>query len=675
MGCCSKCNAMTGTREGLEALISNDGYEHYNWYDIQEAAAQGCAFCKFLFDRIEYDDWVYADEDEEDEEVVMRRPIRIIAQMRKLTISDEEGKPHRSHPLEQVQLLGLIVLISKESDVESGERLIREDEKIGRIGDEFYHVVTHKSDLASRFVPGRTSAKELTPVVVGKIRQWLDDCVNEHPACPRHTATELPRRVLDVGGCNGTIRLYESHRGETAQYATLSYCWGKGGQQLTTTTGNLQDHMVSIPVKSLPQTIRDAVEVCQKISIRYLWVDALCIVQDDDDDKIDQIACMGLIYKQSTVTVVAASAEKVADGFLTEARPKRTFQLLDTNDHIARLPMFIDDDTTPGTVYLRTDEEHIASSALSIFSRGWTFQELLLSPRVIMFDTAQITLKCLTCNFEPVADTRLIFSYRCTGLPGSVFGAAGDLKEIKSTPPEEAWVSIIEEYSRRDLTQFDDRLPALTGIATELQHMWDDTYLVGFWKRNIIQHLAWVRSEISLGYPPFEGIGWDKRIGSPSWSWVTAPFKVEVPEPHAVPDARLVDSSVQLASPASPFGKVRSASITLEARVLTLQDMQQRLRVGSSYDGSMDLFLREVELDYPKEKPDFERCIWIYLGASLEERRSNGPHVFLVVEECQDRSLKRVGCTFLEFSFLKNNELKEKENYLFSVQKTTVILE
>lgn len=144
MGCCSKCNAMTGTREGLEALISNDGYEHYNWYDIQEAAAQGCAFCKFLFDRIEYDDWVYADEDEEDEEVVMRRPIRIIAQMRKLTISDEEGKPHRSHPLEQVQLLGLIVLISKESDVESGERLIREDEKIGRIGDEFYHVVTHK---------------------------------------------------------------------------------------------------------------------------------------------------------------------------------------------------------------------------------------------------------------------------------------------------------------------------------------------------------------------------------------------------------------------------------------------------------------------------------------------------------------------------------------------------
>jgi len=166
--------------------------------------------------------------------------------------------------------------------------------------------------------------------------------------------------VLDVGTHDSLIRLHQSQKNEKAQYATLSYCWGSGVQQLTTTTSNLRDHMLALPC-GLPKTISDAVEVCRKVGIRYLWVDALCIIQDDESDKLDQIAKMGSIYKNSTVTIVAASTENVTDGFLSNGKP---------DEPIAQLPIFVDNSTF-GTVYLRSQHaEEKYSSDEPIFQRA-----------------------------------------------------------------------------------------------------------------------------------------------------------------------------------------------------------------------------------------------------------------------------------------------------------------
>lgn len=103
--------------------------------------------------------------------------------------------------------------------------------------------------------------------------------------------------------------------------------------------------------------------MCRKVGIPYLWVDALCIIQDDENDKLDQIAKMGSIYKNSTITIVAASAEKVTDGFL-EGEPK--------NEPIAQLPIFVNNSIS-GTVYLRIRYgEDIYSSDEPIFQRAVT---------------------------------------------------------------------------------------------------------------------------------------------------------------------------------------------------------------------------------------------------------------------------------------------------------------
>jgi hypothetical protein len=326
--------------------------------------------------------------------------------------------------------------------------------------------------------------------------------------------------VLDIRTDHSPTRLYQSLKNEKAQYATLSYCWGSGVQPLTTTASNLRDHLLALPF-SLPKTISDAVEVCRKVGIRYLGVDALCIIQDDDSDKLDQIAKMGSIYKNSTITIVAASAEKVTDGFLSDWKPLKPS---------AQLPIFVDNSTF-GTIYLRMQHiENIYSSEEPIFQKAWPFQEILLSPRVLVFDSCQISPKCLEHGFQPVFETYLNFQFDCPNLPLSVFDSVNKYLALREIEEREnylrfnqayIWERIVHEYSERELTFFDDRRPALAGIATELSKSWNGVYLAGFWEETIIQQLGWYRNMSNFTRPPRKHT---KRIGSPSWSWVTVPL-------------------------------------------------------------------------------------------------------------------------------------------------------
>ena len=88
---------MTGTPEGLGALLSDGGYKHFNWYEIQETAAAGCALCRVIWDVTEHEDWHY-----EDDGSVTRAEIRILATFTRLP-SSVEGRPSR-HPLNNIHL-------------------------------------------------------------------------------------------------------------------------------------------------------------------------------------------------------------------------------------------------------------------------------------------------------------------------------------------------------------------------------------------------------------------------------------------------------------------------------------------------------------------------------------------------------------------------------------------
>ena len=117
---------------------------------------------------------------------------------------------------------------------------------------------------------------------VNSKRAWLfaesmlESCQIMHPKCAQKEPTYLPNRVVDVS-CSPP-RLYLS-RGESDKYACLSYSWG-GDQPLKLTTDNLPFYLKELPLAQLPQTLQDAILVTQKLGIRYLWIDSLCIYSD-----------------------------------------------------------------------------------------------------------------------------------------------------------------------------------------------------------------------------------------------------------------------------------------------------------------------------------------------------------------------------------------------------------
>lgn len=480
--------------------------------------------------------------------------------------------------------------------------------------------------------------------------------------------------MLDVGTDNSLVRLHQPQKGEKSQYAALSYCWGDGTQRITTTTSNYREHMVELP-HILPQTISDAIEVCRKVGIRYLWIDALCIFQDSDDDKLDQIAQMGAIYKNSTVAIVAACAASVTDGFLSNA----------PEEPVAQLPFFVDSSTS-GNVYLRLkDAEMTYDTEEPIFERAWTFQEFLLPPRALVFDSHQIHFKCLEQRLQPIFQTHLEFQFECPDLPISVHGLVDEnLARRKSESSKEnykrkvqigTWARMINEYSRRDMKFYQDRLPALAGVASELAKSWNDTYLAGLWCRTIVEQLGWYRTELprrnELPTHELQARPWKISYScpmpacSPSWSWVTVPGAVRIDSVY-YPDASLIDWGVDLKSQTSPFGQVTQGFIALEARVLRMSDLG--LKFKSWYDTSLNFTSSStVRLDFGDAKPKLENCRILYLGTGI--RYGTSVRIFIAIEKSANGKFRRIGYTKLD---LRDNQW---ETTLSLAEKRVVILE
>lgn len=169
-------------------------------------------------------------------------------------------------------------------------------------------------------------------------------------------------------------------------YATLSYCWGDPGQQILTVNDNLPEFVdQGIPLSILPRSIRDAVTVTQRLGIRFLWVDALCIVQDDDGYKNLGISHMADIYRNADITISAASASNVADGFLEQ---RETW----SGEGLA--PIWL-----PWGAGGCIGLYHNLMPALRvhdpIHERAWTLQETLLSSRLLVYSKQHHNYACL----------------------------------------------------------------------------------------------------------------------------------------------------------------------------------------------------------------------------------------------------------------------------------------
>ncbi|KAF2726874.1 hypothetical protein EJ04DRAFT_391062, partial [Polyplosphaeria fusca] len=140
------------------------------------------------------------------------------------------------------------------------------------------------------------------------VEGWMDSCRDEHMVCARTRKSEpLPKRVLYISNTSQNSVLLHESSGETAPYVTASYCWGVGAT-LQTTQKSLKQHAKEISLAAFPETLRDAILFARGLGFRYVWIDALCIIQGDDSDWTEQAKQMTAIYHGSALNIAIADA-------------------------------------------------------------------------------------------------------------------------------------------------------------------------------------------------------------------------------------------------------------------------------------------------------------------------------------------------------------------------------
>lgn len=213
-----------------------------------------------------------------------------------------------------------------------------------------------------------------------RLREWLQICEGTHPHPEKGLELNLTSlRVID------TEELRVREVDTPCRYACLSYVWGKGSQtQYNNATREDLEAPNGLQVLNLPQTIEDAIKVTTEAGLRYLWVDALCILQDDPDDKAKIISKMGPIYGGATLTIIASANTDPHEGLPGMGAAHR--------------PVAQDTASLQGmtlAVGLHDPRQPIADIDGSVWSsRAWTFQERALSARSVYFTRSQMVFKC-----------------------------------------------------------------------------------------------------------------------------------------------------------------------------------------------------------------------------------------------------------------------------------------
>ncbi|KAF8858193.1 HET-domain-containing protein [Acephala macrosclerotiorum] len=340
------------------------------------------------------------------------------------------------------------------------------------------------------------------------LRDCLYQCTTSHPLCSAlQNVHWFPDRLLRLnesstgGECD--LQLIETalHR-PTSRYITLSHCWG-GTVHLSTTKSNLNRHCKGIPFTKLPQTFKDCVAVAHKLGVQYVWIDSLCIIQDQRSDWAHNSQMMDKVYENALFTVTAVSSPDSSTPFLGPDAPNERHKYQHHDIDVSTLSK------TTTVVKARKHSPEISPGWVygPLEFRAWAWQERHLSVRTVDFTTQQVHWHCATAN-----------TCECRGVKGE-----SDWKKAEKTRLKTArkWREDMEDYSQRHLTYWTDRLPALSGTASRYSREIGSEYIAGLWISDFPRCLAWYRRELndcSTGKPRMQR---SPDNGVPSWSWAS----------------------------------------------------------------------------------------------------------------------------------------------------------
>lgn len=328
---------------------------------------------------------------------------------------------------------------------------------------------------------------------------WLQYCSRNHKRlCSKSRSSVDGLKLID---CE-SLAVKTAHPGDI--YVALSYVWGSSDSNNAPKGGGDAIDNAKLPL-ILPAVISDAVKVTKLLGFRYLWIDKFCIDQNDPGKKHDQIKHMGLIYENAELAIIAAAGLDENYGLPGVGATPRTAQLAAEIGNVRVVSS------------MRHPHSSIRSSKWS--TRGWTFQEAVLSRRRLVFTDEQVYFECNAMNcYESVSiplhklhvknksKQRDCFRAGVFGRNGKeVFGRL-DLNTLSACGIFVRYLATIEEYSSRELRYDVDSLDALIGVTRKFErvrypclHIWGVPYHSSVESRKtsdyFVNSLAWVHTQ------------------------------------------------------------------------------------------------------------------------------------------------------------------------------------
>jgi hypothetical protein len=330
---------------------------------------------------------------------------------------------------------------------------------------------------------------EVWPLVdVRRLKGMLRDCEENHEDCCALEPTLTPPGICVIDLEKMTV----SAAPDICRYVALSYVWGRSTKDFLTlkrdniTTLNQENSLKDVV---LPQTVKDAIQLCRDLGERYLWVDSLCIVQDDPSFQREQIDIMDSIYNKSVFTIVAGAGDHADSGlpgvstWLRDVKQQTiTIQDFKVSNILPRLK-----DTVEKSVWNK---------------RCWTYQECMFSRRCIFLTEAQAYFACsqgVQYEIKPKLETRYIGRFKPGEHPRSFM---------------EQFSNHVTDYTLRSLTEPGDILRAFQGFMNEMERTVGQKFYFGLPCENFAEALLWRPKERTI-----------RRVVPgmtlPSWSWAS----------------------------------------------------------------------------------------------------------------------------------------------------------
>lgn len=454
----------------------------------------------------------------------------------------------------------------------------------------------------------------------------LNSCMKSHDQCgDQSTKPKLPTRVLDIGDDNDYVKVYESSYRERAQYMCLSHCWGRS-QPVRTMKKNYQEYKQQIPFSSLCKTFQDAVIFTRRLNIRYLWIDSLCIIQDNPEDWRRESSRMGLIFQNSFLTLAAAKSSDSSGGCFYNASPWSLGCKLDENSFHEGIPLY---------VRQRLPERGLVSEAawsnhFPLLNRAWVYQERILSPRLLYFGE-ELVWECAT---NMTCECGRLDAYKSTikMKHGKVI-SAGSIEAVASR-----WREMVGEYSGMKLTYESDRLPALSGLAKQIQNFRTGRYIAGLWEDSLTTDLLWHSQT-----PASNRL---KVWRAPTWSWASIEphngvrYGIELNIFPAKSCCTILDASARYFS-SDPTGKVLSGHLRVSGLVTSVILNDDFSRILKAVENSKELFLWDYTLENNSDRRADSRQVLYCLKVA-----TCNIYTYSLVLRCLDeksRAFERVG--------------------------------